>query len=100
MDLEPAPALASFRAVLGTSFSVERDDGAPVDLTLVEVTEVDRHPDWESFSLFFDGPRGVLAQGTYPVRHPAMEPFGLFLVPIQSAADEQKFQAVFNRQRA
>lgn len=98
MNPGAAPTLASLRAALGTAFSVSLGDGAAADLTLVEVREDDRYPNWETFSLLFDGPDALLPQGTYAVAHPTTETFGLFLVPIQSAAGSQQYEAVFNRQ--
>jgi hypothetical protein len=100
MSPDAAPELTFFRAAIGSTFSVPLDGAAPAELILVEVAESDRHPGWESFSLLFEGPVGALTQGTYAVDHRTSGSFGLFLVPIQSPADKQRYEAVFNRQIA
>ncbi len=49
------------------------------------------------FSLMFLG-RGdePITQGSYPMRHPEIGPFELFIVPVGGAAVDQAYQAVFD----
>jgi hypothetical protein len=100
MTYREAPELATFQAAVGTEFTARLGDDAAVVFTLVEVKVYDRYPDWESFSLLFQRPGGAVAQGNYAIRHPMCGEFGLFLAPIQSVADEQQYEAVFNRPSA
>ena len=95
-----APELSLFRAALDTSFQVQVNSSGPVELTLVEVAAYDRHPGWESFSLLFLGPRPAFPQATYVVDHTTIPSFELFLVPIESMGDEQRYEAVFIRPTA
>jgi hypothetical protein len=49
-----------------------------------------------SFSLHFTGPGERLEQGTYPIEHPVLGHFDLFLVPIRRKSTGIVYEAVFN----
>ena len=91
------PALQTLRHTVGTPFRVASDAGQPMELTLTEIIENDRGPDWESFSLLFAGAAGTLSQGTQQMAHDRLGSFPLFLVPIADVGGEPLYEAVFNR---
>jgi hypothetical protein len=91
------PGLQGFRKAVHTVFRVGGIGADPVELTLSEVDERPRHPEWESFSLIFCGAAGALDQGLHPVDHADLGSFPLFLVPVVGEADGQLYEAVFNR---
>jgi hypothetical protein len=99
---------ADFRACKDTGFRVTGRSPAPVEATLVEVTELAaggngafRGP----FSVLFHGPlEPVLPQGIYLVEHDRLGRLELFLVPVgpddtpaagQAAATVMRYEAVF-----
>jgi hypothetical protein len=52
----------------------------------------------DCFSLRFDGPlRRALGQGTYVMRHPSLDAFPLFLVPMGRRGRTWAYEAVINR---
>ena len=97
MTGDRAPELPAFHESVGSTFRVHVDATTAVDVTLTEVATHDRHPAWESFSLLFMGGTPAFGQGMYPVEHPALGSFPLFLVPIISDGEGQRYEAVFNR---
>jgi len=83
-----------------TKFQVQLDQHPPVELDLVEVSELKIYPQQEEFAVEFRGPLDkFLAQGPHNFSHEEMGQFELFIVPIKQ--DEQGFyyEAIFNRLR-
>lgn len=95
---------ANFAPCLHTVFRVKVGPRV-TDLVLTEVkdlpvprTRAGRRPD-ARFSLLFDGSSApAFAQGTYPVRHPKLGGFDLFLVPVGMSGSD--YQAIVNRVHA
>jgi hypothetical protein len=88
---------AEFVSALNTNFQLPMGDASPIDLELVEVTELRSLPKQEMYSIVFRGPRDVmLSQRTYRLEHAQLGTLDLFLVPI--GVDEQgySYEAVFN----
>ena len=92
--------IETFEPLVGTSFWAEFPNGAKVELRLVRVARVmeselarlNRHP----FSLFFVGPKSFkLAQHTYHITHPSLEPLDIFLVPVGESRETYDYEAVF-----
>ncbi|MEO8379800.1 MAG: hypothetical protein ABI779_09070 [Acidobacteriota bacterium] len=90
----------SFEPHVGSSFWVEFENGAKVELRLnraaqvmeSEAAHLPRHP----FSLYFVGPLSFkLSQRIYHVTHPALEPMDIFLVPTGQDAQSYQYEAVF-----
>lgn len=108
-DLQDAPPMRAFDDRIDSTFTVYRSDADPVEvrLTGLEVTSTGRESDWRRFSLYFDGPEGdgedgesVLAQDTYRIDHPAMDPFDASVVPTTTDDPDPvdvRYEAVFNR---
>ena len=87
-----------FAAALNTQFRVQPDSGAPVDLTLVQVSDVISAPRQEIFSVVFHGPRDtLLPQQMYRMENERLGAIQLFIVPIAQNADGYAYEAVFNR---
>jgi hypothetical protein len=90
----------AFAQNANTKFQVQADENTPVDLELIEVTELKVYPRQEEFTLTFRGPLKVfLGQGVHPFTHDQMGEFELFIVPIKQDADGFYYEAVFNRIR-
>ena len=85
--------LADFSPLLGETFRMAGDGDGPLEVELVEVTELPREPGGRApFSLVFrGGPTPPLPQRIYRVEHAALGTIEIFLVPI--AAD--RYEAVF-----
>ncbi|MCA9686187.1 MAG: hypothetical protein KC457_28715 [Myxococcales bacterium] len=99
--------LAQVQGLVGSAFAVQGPTGA-VSLRLVEVADLGRRAaDFkapggvsvrlECFSLTFAGPTSQpLQQGTWSVtRDGRSEPEAVFLVPVQRAGDELRYEAVY-----
>lgn len=83
-----------------TKFQVQVDENTPVELDLIEVSELKMYPQQEEFTLTFRGPlNAFLDQGVRPFRHDQMGEFELFIVPIKQDAEGFYYEAVFNRVR-
>ena len=83
-----------------TKFQVQTDDTGPVELELIEISELKMYPRQEEFTLTFRGPLNMfLDQGVQPFTHDQMGAFELFIVPIKQDADGFYYEAVFNRIR-
>jgi hypothetical protein len=80
-----------FRPHLGSAFAFSRDGADWFELTLDEIEE--RAP--AVFSLFLRGSR-LVPQGVFHVRHPSLEIFDLFVVPIGRDGDRVRYQISFN----
>jgi hypothetical protein len=86
-----------FAKHLNTTFQVPHLE-PPMDLQLVEVSEVKHLPGQESFSLIFQGPRDrFLPQGTNEFHHEVMGDFAVFTVPIREDGHGFYYEAIFSR---
>jgi len=90
-----------FRQNLNTKFRLVAETKTPVELTLVDVESrpSDAHEEagMERFSVFFKTPlEYLLQQAVYPLSHPQMGQFELFLVPIAQESDGYRYEAVYN----
>ncbi len=93
-----APELKRFQDASDTRFRVILGEGVAADLTLMEVDVHESPTGWESFSLVFDGPSPpAFWDGMFPVEHPELGSFVLFLVAVQTDSDGQQYEAVLNR---
>jgi hypothetical protein len=76
------------------------EPGAPaIELTLTEVEDLKNYAKLkrEPFSLIFTSTGNfVLPQRAYALRHVALGPMSIFLVPIGREGDVTTYQAVFN----
>jgi hypothetical protein len=93
---------ASFARVVGTTFRVSVAANRAVVIRLLSVrplAAVGRtKPTGEGFSLLFSGSRAeVFGQDNYPIGHPTLGKFELFLVPVGPAGPDQRYEAIFNR---
>ena len=87
-----------FVAALNTRFRVQAEPGAPVDLTLVQVSDLVSAARQELFSLVFHGPPDtLLPQRMYHMENERLGVIQLFIVPIGQNADGYAYEAVFNR---
>ena len=83
-----------------TKFQVQLDQHPPVDLDLIEVSELKVYPQQEEFTILFRGPLEVfLDQGVRFLKHDLMGEFELFIVPVKQDAEGFYYEAVFNRLR-
>ena len=90
----------TFEPLLNTVFRVQRPDGDPLELELVEVVGGEQRgvQNSYSFSIIFRGaPSFLLHQRTHTLSHDSLGTFELFLVPIAREADGFRYEAVFNR---
>jgi hypothetical protein len=93
--------VATFAPLVGDRFALEAEPGVSVDVRLAEATDhaadatargVHRAP----FSLVFAGPaEPILPQRTWPLEHPELGRFELFLVPVGRDAAGVRYEAVF-----
>ena len=90
----------AFSQNANSKFQAQLDENTPVELELVEVTELKVYPRQEEFTLTFRGPLNqFLDQGVRPFRHDQMGEFELFIVPVKQDAEGFYYEAVFNRIR-
>jgi hypothetical protein len=88
------PALA---ANLHTIFRVQDEHMGMVELELIEVSDLQRTPRQEIYSIVFRGPLNQpLGQGMYQTEHASLETGALFIVPIAREDDGYRYEAVFN----
>lgn len=92
--------LEQFAGCLNQTFHARLNDGE-VEFVLVEAAPLagkQRHDAVRApFSLLFRNASAFLfPQQTYPMRHPQLGEFGLFLVPIARDREGFIYQAVFN----
>ena len=89
---------ATFAPHVNSKFQVTNDEGATVDVEMVETFELTDIPTQERFSLIFrSGLERILAQGTYQFSHPELGELELFIVPIRQDAESRYYEAAFNR---
>lgn len=91
-------SLLTFTPLVQSRFQVHLDDDRPVDLQLIAAEDLGSTPTQERFSLLLSGPPDLfLPQGLYPLTHPRLGCFDLFLVPTRQGAEGFVYEAVFNR---
>lgn len=105
-----AGSFESFRAQVGSIFTVASRTGAPVRVELAAAEEwVSQHPQassafdaqHEKFSLLFRPVTGAaLSQDTYEFSHAELGQLLVFVVPVKVAgSDHFHYEAIFNRLR-
>jgi hypothetical protein len=88
-----------FSDKVGQVWVLDEADAPPIELTLTEVEPLRNYAKVarEPFSLFFTTSGDfVLPQRLYGLRHVALGPMTIFLVPIGRQGDTTTYQAVFN----
>jgi hypothetical protein len=89
---------AQFLENLNSSFRLPVEGGEPFELRLIEVSELNRGPRQEMFSVVFCCCSDrILPQRIYGLEHDAMGQFEIFLVPISKSDQGVNYEAVFNR---
>jgi hypothetical protein len=81
---------------VGTVVTAETSSGQ-VSLRLHEITASQVAGPYESFSVYLLGPADRLEQATYPMGHPTLGRFDLFIVPVGAEAGGILYEAAFNR---
>lgn len=90
--------LENFSQHLNSKFAVKRETERPVELELVEATDLGSTPRLEQFSIIFRGPHNPkLEQAIYSLEHQEIGAFDLFIVPIKRGEDGIYYEAIFNR---
>lgn len=86
--------LADFSATIDQTYALDLPDGSGLELVL-EAARASGDP--RPFSVVFRGPPAPeLAQGIYPLTHPAFPgPLAIFLVPIARDEAGMRYEAVF-----
>ena len=83
---------------LDTKFEIDFGAETPVEAALIEVTEPVEIGETTAFKLLFLVPPDTpVDQRIFNVRHDALGPFELFLVPVEGTSDGIKYEAVINR---
>ena len=89
-----------FAAHLNSIFRVQVAPGEMQAIELIDLRDGKTSARQEQFALTFRGPLDrFLGQGTFPVVHPVLGMFDLFLAPVGQEADGFLYEAVFNRLR-
>lgn len=92
------PTRDEFFACLHGRFRALNVEPQPVDLELIEVSEVKESQRQVSFSIFLLGPaEGMLPQHIYTLQHEMLGELDLFLVPVGKREHGFEYQAVFNQ---
>jgi hypothetical protein len=81
---------------VGTVVTAETPSGE-VSLHLHDVTASQVAGPYESFSVYLLGPADRLEQATYPMTHPVLGRFDLFIVPVAAEEGGILYEAAFNR---
>lgn len=90
-----------FRDSLHSDFTVLREAGESVALTLIEVHEKLDAPTLEQFSLTFRGPlTPTLDQRIHRFEHSAFGPQDFFIVPLGPDQEGMLYEVIFNRVRS
>ena len=83
---------------LNTKFNVAVEENEPLELELVEVSELKTGGGQESFSLLFHGAKDkFLPQKLYELEHDTLGQGSIFLVPVGAKDEVIEYEAVFNR---
>jgi hypothetical protein len=88
-----------FRDKIGQPFVLEEADTPPIEVTLVDATELRNYANAPRtpFSLLFTTKGDfVLPQRMYPLKHAALGLQTIFLVPVDRSGEITTYQAVFN----
>ena len=89
-----------FSKNVNTKFQVQNEENIPVEVELIEISELKLHPRQEEFSLEFRSPLNMfLSQGVHNFSHEQMGQFELFIVPIKKDEHGFYYEAIFNRLR-
>jgi len=89
----------SFAPHIGSTFEIQVSDEENLELELVETRAMGEKPKKgrQAFSCVFRGPKAILPQQIYPLKHKELGEMQLFLVPV--GQDEEKegtlYEAVF-----
>jgi hypothetical protein len=88
---------AAFSSYVGSVFEMKTAAGV-VDVTLVQIDDVQSTRNGEAFSLLFRGGNRPSKQDTYVLKHAALGTFALFLVPTDTDRNgAQGYRATINR---
>jgi hypothetical protein len=90
--------LETFTPAVGEAFTVGGEEGATVDLLLVEAKHKDAgsHAPRPPFSLLFHGPADpLLSQATYRFEHPELGVMEIFIVPLGRDEHGSVYEAFF-----
>lgn len=83
---------------LNTKFEIDFGGGAQVEASLIEVSEPVQIGETQAFKLLFlVPPETPVDQRIFNLRHSALGPFEMFLVPVEGTAEGIKYEAVINR---
>ncbi len=83
---------------LNSKFLMRLENAEPLELELIQVTELPSAPGQEQFSALFRAPLNApLEQGIYQLEHAQLGTFGIFLVPIAQDGQGVRYEAFFNR---
>jgi hypothetical protein len=100
---KPLDKLASedFLPLLNQKFVVRLDGAEPIELELVQITELGAAHSPEQrkpFSVLFLGPVSqlYLLQSTYRLEHEQLGALELFIVPVGPQQGRMEYQAIFN----
>ena len=91
--------MAMFEGCVDSEFRIRPFRRSRVKVILVAVEDRGSRPDGECFGLLFRGgrPRRPLGQDTYPIEHPVLGTFALFIVPMAGDGSSNLYEAVINR---
>ncbi|CAN5213954.1 hypothetical protein BH20ACI1_BH20ACI1_17860 [soil metagenome] len=91
------PGHGDYAGQLNTKFRVV-EAAEPLELELVEVSDLKTSSGQEYFSLVFLGDKdNLLPQKLYALNHETLGQKEIFLVPVGREEDGIKYEAVFNR---
>lgn len=91
-------SLDTFAPVVGDAFTVGGEEGAKIELLLVEATHKDAgpHAPRPPFSLLFHGPPDpLLSQATYRFEHGSLGVMEIFIVPLGCDEHGSVYEAFF-----
>lgn len=89
-----------FSPYINSKFTVQLDETATMDITLISAEEKDPSPRQEQFILHFQAPPDAPRyQMTYNVHHEQLGEGLMFLVPVAQNESGILLEAVFNRPR-
>src|SRR4051812_30987217 len=83
---------------LNSKFLMRFENAEPLELELIQVTELPSAPGQDQFSALFRAPLNApVEQGIYQLEHAQLGTFGIFLVPIARDQEGVRYEALFNR---
>jgi hypothetical protein len=92
------PSHQEFKEQLNQNFEIQIEGQEPIEIELVQVSELLLSPKQERFAIVFRKPGpDVLPQRIYSIVNGAMGKNDLFLVPMKQDSDAVYYEAVFNR---